>query len=517
MDKLKIEKPQDLIDALETTRSAVAELQRSNNGTATEEQFARVATDIAAIKESAEEARKDAAAAREMAKLGAVTMPKSKLEGREAELRNFPRDKRNVADDELAASYNSPDRRALYDFLTIPDERLNDVFDEDVVKVVQKARRINDALVIMDAGISAALGRNPSALRQYQDNGGMKNFRMYQNWLDLTTPFARAMSTGGAGTGTEWVPTGYATTLVEDIRQPFSVTGMFETVNMPQNPYLLPVQGLPIKSRLLTEGTAITQKNIASLNMTFNAVKQGALALTSTELEEDSIVPIVGIIRSELAWAMSYGLADSIINGQKTAQPDSAVGLGGDTGDVRWSYDGLRYYANALAAYTRLNAAGSLSADILAQLKGLLGRFGNTPDRSFWLMGFITYAKLLTLRDASGWAVVLTADKAGGTSTFDTGLLGKMFGSPLSVEQDYPENMDANGLVTNLGNTGTGLHYINKRGFRLGIRRGVMIEASRERYFDTDQIAFRATGRFHFKATQTPSSVYKYVGSLVGL
>lgn len=508
----------DLEGALNGIRSALVDLQDHTRNGVTPEALEKAGKDIAEARKQADEALQEAHAAKEMAKLSARTLPKHRLADMSDELRAFPRNKRNAPDSEHKALFKSEARKAYFDFLTADPDEVRQAIPDEAFPAYQKALRVHDALVIVDQGIRAALGGangSSAALQAYNEAGGVKSLRMWQTFEDLATPFARAMTTTSAGTGLEWVPTGYTSTLVEDIRQPISVTGQFETVNMPQDPFKLHIQGLPVKSYRLTQGSAISQRNINSLNVTFQTDKHGALCLTSTELEEDSVIALVGIIRSELAWAMSYGLADAIINGQKSTGMDTASVPGTD--DVRYSYYGIRYWGNQLAANTRLNANGAATADSLAMLKGMMGRFGNVPDRNFWLTGYVGYAKLLTLRDASGWAVVLTQDKAGSGSTWETGLLGKMFNSPLIVEQDYPENMDANGLITNLGNAQTGLHLVNRKGFRLGIRRGITVEASRERYFDTDQIAFRSTGRFDFRAVQSPSSTYKYVGSLVNL
>ena len=510
----QIKKPQDVVDALESIRAQVVDVKHP-----TAEQFERVGADIAALQKSAADAMQEAIAAKEMAKLGARTLGGDDLGSKfEREMRNFPRNKRNKPDADRASSWQSDSQRAFYDFLMMPPDELREVMSEDLVKVVDRARHLNDALVMYDAIMCGVYENNPSGLRAYQDAGGPKTCkRLWGAFEDIATPFARAMTTTGTATGLEWVPTGYTSTLIEDVRQPISVTGQFQAINMPQDPYRYPVQGRPVKSYLVSQGGAISTRDIATLKLTFTTVKHGALVVTSTELEEDSIVPLVGILRSELAFALNYGLADSLMNGQKTSTVDTASTPAAT--DVRASYDGLRYMANSLAAYTRVNSQGAIDADVLASVKGLLGRFGNRPDKAFWLTGFSAYAKLLTLRDRSGWAVVLTADKAfpGGSATFDTGILGRMFGSEIVVEQDYPENMDANGLITGAGNTLTGIHYISKDGFRLGIRRGILIEASREVYFASDQLAFRGTGRFDFEPTQAVSSVYKLAGSLVNI
>lgn len=518
--RLDIKKPQDVPEVMEGIRSRLMDTVTALDGKVPQEVFDRAAGDIAAVKDGFDKLTVEMQQLREVAKLNATTVPGHKLEG-DASLRAFPRGGRTgsrgeiIPDAEVAAKYSGSTKRAFFEFLSADPKEVREVLSDDAFRAFSKARSVHDALVIVDAGMNAVFGDNHSARAEWQANGGVKQCRLWKTWEDLAMPFQRAMTTTGAGVGLEWIPNVYSSTLIEDIRNPISVTGQFETINMPQNPYKYPVQGLPTKSYRITQAGTILRRDVATLNLTLDADKHAALMLTSSELDEDSIVGIVGAIRGELGYGMQYGLADFIMNGQRTATIDTASAPA--TTDVRYTADGLRYFMNSLAAYTRVNLLGSVTADVLAQIKGLLGRYGNRPDWAFWLTGFTMYAKMLTLRDSSGWAVVLTQDKRGAANTFDSGLLGKVFGSDVVAEQDWPENQDTSGLITNLGNTQTSIGYINKRGFRLGVRRAIQIEASRDWAFDTDQIAFRATGRFAFKPTQTPSSVYKYVGQGVNM
>src|SRR5574341_1561743 len=112
------------------------------------------------------------------------------------------------------------------------------------------------------------------------------------------------MDTAEAGAGQEWDPTGVGVSVIEDIRPEFELSSYIPTIPMPRSPYLYPVQGGHFKSYKISEGTAddrttgiIGKRNLSTLNLTFTAVKQGAMLLCSSELVEDSIVPLVAAIR----------------------------------------------------------------------------------------------------------------------------------------------------------------------------------------------------------------------------
>jgi len=504
---IKVTKPEDIEPALEQVRKRL--LNVSNGRIATDEKAERAAADIQKCIAQLEDVKKDAQRALDMAKLSARTVPGAKLE--DMNLRAFPRNERHLPDIEFRGSKDADSRKGYYDFLMAPMEDVRAVLPADACSALEKARRMHDAIEIVDVGMHAVGGR---ALTTYLANGGHKSQRLWPAYEELMTPFQRALTTGGAGTGAEWVPTGYTSSIIEDIRQELAIGNLLTTIDMPQNPYLYPVQGLAVKGYKIAEGIAISQRDIATLNLTFNAVKQAMLVLTSTELDEDSIVGILAMIRSEIAWGLAAGMEDAFINGQLTAAIDSASAPAAT--DCRSLWDGFRYMANVLAAYTRVNFAGTPTAEALTVLKGLMQNYGIRPSDGAWMTGFLLYAKLLTLKDQNGFAVVLTADKIA-QATFSNGVLGSMFGSPLVVAADYPQNMDSDGLITDVSGSLTGLHYFNRRGFRLGWRRGVQIEGSRERYFDTDQIAFRGTMRAAFKSIQPVSSTYRFIASGVNV
>lgn len=509
---LEVKGPKDVETHLNQLRADV-DIAMDRTKAVDPEVLVRVAGQIEAIKALADENSKELQRVAEMAKINARTTPSAKLDELAPLLRSIPTSGR--PDEGYRGS------REFYNFLTTPLTELREYLPEEAVAAAERARRLHDTLVIADAAFSGVGGSVSAA---YQRAGGVKSLRLWTAFQESIGPFERAMSTTGAGTGTEWVPTGYTSQLIEDIRQDLALANMIQTVNMPQNPYLYPVQGLAFKSFLIGEGAAISQRNVASLNLTFNAVKHAALILTSTELEEDSIVPIVMMIRQELAWAIAAGLEDAILNGQKLAdtgwinsQPDTAFGLGADPTNVRNSYNGIRMLAHNLAAFTRLNLNGGIATESMTQMKGSMGRFGIKPKDGLWVTGYLMFAKLLTLKDTNGFAVVLTQDKMGSQNTFGSGTLGSAFGSPIVVCEDYPQNMDANGLVTAANGSLTGIHYLNTRSAKLGIRRGVQIEASRDRYFDQDQLAFRATFRSSLKFIQPPSATYKFAASGVNM
>lgn len=534
----EITKPEHVAPAIEEVRAHLRSI--ATKDTVTQEALERAGKDLERITGEIEQARKDAAAAVEAAKLVGSTMPSSRA-SLEKNLRHFPRT-RLIGQDPHNGVQIDPEfgvalgndlgaRHRMHDFFMQDEKLVREFCGDEVTESMLRARRMHDACVIVDAYMNAVGGTRAA---EYQRRGGIRNTRLFGTYQDLVLPFERALAEGsGAGGtaptgtgGTAWVPTGYATTLIEDVRAALRLLNQFQTINMPQNPYLFPVQGLPVKGYKTPEASGdfgasgysasspsgiLIGRAMQSLNMLFNAVKLTSLMTTSTELEEDSIVPIVSMIRTEIAFAIASMLEDAGWNGNYTSWIDTGWALSTPSTNTDWrtAWDGIRYAAYQCRAVTTVDAAGGgLTGDMFALVKGLMGRFGgmDTPDDIVWGMGFMSFAKCLMLKDSAGFALATTMDKAGGNATWQSGVLPKILGGDVIVGQDYPQTLDANGLMTNTANTLTSVTCANKRAWKVGVRRGVLIEASRERLFEYDQILFRGTARYHLKPVWTPGS-----------
>lgn len=554
----KVTAPEHIGPAIEEIRGHLKSVASQLDGTVSNEAAARAAEDIKRISGEMDDIKKTAMATAEAVKMVSTTLPKSRLEQMaDKELKHFPRSRLKSEDPTEgvefdpefgAALVREPAKRhAMHDFMFQPESLLREYIPEDAVGAVMRARRLHDACVIVDAYMNA-VGGNRAA--EYQRRGGVRSLRIFDAYSDAAVPFERALAEGsGAGgtapsgtTGTSWVPTGYATTLVEDVRLALRLLAQFQTINMPQNPYMFPVQGLPFKGYKVPEASGdfgasgyaasspsgiILSRNLQTLNMVFNAVKLASLMTTSTELEEDSIVPIVSMIRTELAFAMAATAEDAGWNGNYTSHVDTGWSLAtpATNTDHRTSWDGLRYGANLLRAVTQVAlASGGLTGENFAAVKGAMGRYGgnDTPSDVFWGMGYMAFAKCLMLKDATGYALVATMDKYGDGATIKSGVLGQILGGDVIVGQDYPQTLDSNGLMTSTSNTLTSITCANKRAYKVGVRRGVLIEASRERLFEYDQILFKSTQRLQLKPVWTPGSgtaplQYTTLGSIVNI
>lgn len=494
----------------------------------------KVAKDLELAKQAADEAKQAAFKAEEIAKAAARTAPDPA--GDAAGIRGLkgmrlafdPSKYTDSAGTAIFASQFTPARAAQFNLLSLTKREMQEWFDVDDagVKLVERWRFLHDSISIAH---TLMLAKGGSFADSYQRRGGMQSLPMWAQYEVLTKKLQLAMDTAESGAGSQWVPTGVGTSLIEDIRPDLELARYIEMIPMPRSPYLYPVQGAHFKAYFIpeatssTEGsnTAIGDRDLVTASVTFTAKKLAALVYHSSEIEEDSIVPLVAAIRGDLAFAIANSIENVWLNGQATTISgasstfDTGVTFGtGATADDRGAWDGLRYFASLTGKSE--DAGSGLTVEMLTSLKGQLGKYGKKAAEGCWVTSYRGWAKFLTLKDSGGTSLLLTQDKAGSRAVIDSGALGELLGSPVVVCDDYSEALNATGVIDGAG-TKTSALYFNRRRFRHGEVRVATIEASREFRFSTDQMAVKVTYRGQGQAVATPSSTEKSVGAILNL
>jgi HK97 family phage major capsid protein len=482
----------------------ISEATRENTET-----NAKLAADLKSAADSAKAAEERALEAERIAKSAARTAPG--FEVSESALRSIPL-KYDPSQDE---TFKGKMSRAHYNLLML-DKSDRDRLDDPARKTVERFQELHDTLAFVHTYM---LGRDPVTRQNYLDAGGMKGLKLWKQYEPLAKQISLAMDTTQ---DVAWVPTGVGVSLAEDLRPMFELVRYIPTIPMPRSPYQYPVLGAHFLAYLATEATgdtdprtgtnAIGKRDVTTSSVTFTAKKAAAVVLTSTELEEDSIVPIVAAIRGDLATAVAAAVENCWLNGQLTGTIDTGD-VPGST-DYRKAWDGLRYFAEQTGV--SYDFGSGLVAEGLRSIKGQMKKYGKDPASGVFVTGYSGFAAMLTLKDSGGTSLVLTQDKLGANATLVRGTLGFLFGSPVVVSDYYPENMTAAGIV-NAGNR-TGLLYFNREMFRHGEVRLSTIEASRDWAFDTDQVAFKVTYRASGKPIVTPNNTTcKSVGKGVNI
>lgn len=251
-----------------------------------------------------------------------------------------------------------------------------------------------------------------------------------------------SMSSTQSTYGDEFVPTDMAESVIKKARDESKLLNAIPTgqvVQMPTNPYQLPVEGADPTFYLTSEepdvtGTAATTSKAGTERITLTASKFSASVYLTGELDEDARIAggIRNYVEQKLATAYAELIDKAMINGDDETgatgninKDDGAPTAGtyylwGD-GLVRHAFDGTDMTYNA----------GTLAASDFIEVRKLLGgKKGANPEKLLVIMEPETYYKTLQL------AQVETAEKFSG-ATIENGVLTRIYGMPVIVNSDF--------------------------------------------------------------------------------
>jgi HK97 family phage major capsid protein len=359
----------------------------------------------------------------------------------------------------------------------------------DIASKIEDFQRLNDELYIVGTLLAKKNGMPyVKAVRSTQ---------MYSNMserLKSDAELRKALATGTAAAGAEWIPTGFSNQLVEIVRLERKVVALFPQFNMPTNPWTSPVQlgkatGYYVPENTADEGIKIPASTPATGSSTFNAKKLAARVVFSEEINEDSIINVMDFVRMELGTAIAEAEEKVVLNGDDTAtHMDSNVT---SANDAQKAFKGLRKYGllNAAASLDFSDAAPTIA--LMRSLRRKGGKYAVNPSDTAWVMSIQGYLQALSI------AEVLTADKLPDRFTVLNGVLGSVDGSPIAVSEFVYDNLNASGVYDGATVTQTVMHYVYIPGFIIGNRTQIMLKAVEDP--ETGQIKLISSRRLAFE------------------
>ena len=345
---------------------------------------------------------------------------------------------------------------------------------------------------VMEGAAQKALAAAPDPIPTYAKSGygGMKAVdpdRFIANGYAALRQEARAkaMTSTGTNAGDEWVPTFASSELWRDVHLETAVAAALDRVAMPTNPYTLPtLDADPVFKNASSENTAVTATDPNTGNATLTAVKLMAEIDFSTEVTEDSIIPIVPTLRATLVRRGAQTIDDLIVSGDTETGGTGNINSD-DTapvaGDSYLALNGMRKFCLVTNTGQVSNVAAALSTTNFLTIRGLLGRYGARPSDLRIVVGQST---LNTMYDI---ASVRTIDVYGPNATIVQGELARFFGIPILSYEAIPlltsDKTAADGKAdsaTPTNNTSGWILLFNRNGWRLGFRRELVIESWRD-------------------------------------
>ncbi len=292
----------------------------------------------------------------------------------------------------------------------------------------------------------------------------------------------KALTSTGSGTGDELVPTGMASQLWNDFFLASRVVSTMQRIDMPTNPFDVPLGLGNVTWRKGTENTATTGSDPGTAKSTLTATELITEQNWSYTLDEDAAIAMAPAIRGRLAQSGAEVMDAFALNADATNAATGNINLDdADPDDASYylsdGQDGLRHLWLIDNTGQGINAGGDALAD--ADFTGALvklGKYAVDPaqvvavcDASTYLNGFLTLTN------------VVTVDKFGPSAVVLTGQLAAYRGVPIIVSASSPLTEADGKASTTAGNNTLGqVTLFNRMGWYAGFHRDLMIETDRD-------------------------------------
>lgn len=312
-----------------------------------------------------------------------------------------------------------------------------------------------------------------------------------------------------AGFGDEWVPELWSNDLWRKARMDNVVLPLFRTIDMPSDPFTLPVEGADPTVHLVPETTnenqlaldnannPIPDSKIGSGKVTMAAKKLGLRVGFSAELVEDAIIPVLNLYREQADRAIRDAIDFVLLNGD-----DTNAGTGNINSDDADPADTEKYLAfNGLLhsplvedTSRRMDAGGA--SPTLAMIRAMRFKMPATYSQKMSDIAYIVpgevYANLLGINE------FLTVDKLGPKATVLTGEIGAIDMSPVLVSDQFglAEADGKRSAVTPANNILGRALAVYRPNWFVGYRRRIAISVDYLPYYDSYQLT--ATVRLAF-------------------
>jgi hypothetical protein len=378
------------------------------------------------------------------------------------------------------------------------EERLRAVLETPAARVapaigrsaeaVRRFQAAADQLMLLTCVLGSDRGANPEALPPTELGFYAQQFQ----------PALRAaLDSATAAEGGSFVPKTLSAQTLERIGLELRVAALFDEIDMPRSPFEIAGwavarghTGKHVEQTADSGQTKITKVTPGSRKITLTAVKVAALVLLSTELDEESLVPVLGAIERELAEFAAADVDDTVINGDTAGSHQDADVTAAD--DPRKNFNGLRKLTLAGSKTDGGNAA--LTDSMLRTNCDKMGRYGARADQVAHIVGLAGFVQLL----ATG--KVVTVERYGPAVRPLAGELGRVDGVPIIVSEHVREDLNALGVQDGVTTNRSVALTVNRRAIVLG-RRSAVLERIVELFAESDQVGVQMAARVALEPT----------------
>lgn len=335
-------------------------------------------------------------------------------------------------------------------------------------------------------------------------NVDVRQLRLYKEGIGEVSELGKALNTGTANQGGDWVPTDLSAQVIDILERNLVVATLFTSIDMPTQPFEIPQKTARSTTYYVNESVSdnpnlfrASQPTVGKLTLT--AKKFANRVNLSDELTEDGIVAMLPLIREDIATSQARAVEDVLINGDTTATHQDSDVTGVD--DVRTAITGIRKLVNAAAKFdVDEDGTGALDIEDFRDARKLMTNgagaavYGADTNKLSWLTSIHGGLKMMNaLKD-----YVTTIDKIGESrATILTGTLGAVDGIPLLTSEFVRVNLNAAGVYDGVTTDKTVVIIVNSDAGIIGRRRGLKIE--QDRVIGADQNLLVSTQRWDFQ------------------
>jgi hypothetical protein len=300
----------------------------------------------------------------------------------------------------------------------------------------------------------------------------------------------RAMDTAESGFGSQLVGAQYVGELWDAPRKLGRIFPLIDSFEMTDPTAYLPVEVDIPEMLFVSENTAnnssdYTTVKTGSQRVQVDAKKFIIHQMWSGEMEEDSIIPFVPFLRRQAALSVAHYADSLVLNGDTTNAGTGNINLDdADPADTKHylAFDGVRHAALVDNTSNGADVAGAITLSQLNNLRALMIDSARLVDWGHPTSSddLVFASDPFTADKIAMFDEYLTADKYGPAATVFNGEAGRILGhrhiSTIAISKT-----EADGKVSTTGgnNTKGQVVALNRRGFKVGWRRRVMVETER--------------------------------------
>lgn len=298
----------------------------------------------------------------------------------------------------------------------------------------------------------------------------------------------KAMDSTTAGAGDELVPTNLLPRLWDDFFLASRVAANLQRIDMPTNPFDVPLGLGAVTWRKGTQNQATSQSNPSTDKVTLTATELVTEQAWSYTLEEDAVIAMAPAIRARLAQSGAEAMDAFALNADATSSSSGNINSDDTTPDADSYFlsdgqDGIRH--QYLVDNTAMGADENgdlVDATIMGEM-ALMGKYAVDPTQLMFICDVGTYLNgFLGTGTGEPGEYTITMDKFGMGALVLTGQLAAYRGVPIIISASHPLTA-ADGKVDALtpgNNAKGGLSIVNRQMWYVGFRRNLLVEADRD-------------------------------------